>query len=116
MNLPIRLALAALLAAGAAGCADNLLPPGDVPPACASPAPLLGEKSTAPGYVVVFREGTDAVAVTRRLAEKHVFKPRHVYQYAIQGFSADMSGPALAGVRCEPQVRFVEHNGIVSVD
>ncbi|HEV2147768.1 MAG TPA: hypothetical protein VGR37_10230 [Longimicrobiaceae bacterium] len=62
-------------------------------------------------YIVRYRDGTDAAAETRRLAERHRFRPRFVYT-GISGFAADLSAHALAGVRCEPSVRSVSHDAL----
>jgi hypothetical protein len=81
---------------------------------CSSPAPLLGTKTTAPGYIVVYKEGTNVQETTQELAKKYNFTPRHVYQYALLGFSAELSAEALARIRCEPVVRNVSHNAMGS--
>jgi hypothetical protein len=48
-----------------------------------------------------------------RLAAKYGFTPRHVYEAALQGFSADLTPTAVAGIRCEASVTYVEHNAVV---
>lgn len=104
------LCLALLLAAGC----DDLLPSGvdRIATRCLHPAPLDGRfDPRAPGYVVMYRDGTDAAAETWRLALRHRFRPGHVYTVLL-GFSADLSVQALAGVRCEDSVRLVSHNGV----
>lgn len=107
--------LCALLVVGASGCTRDLLDLTGAPPACLSPAPLLGKKSAAPGYIVVYRDGTDAAAVTGRLSRKYEFTPRTVYEHAFPGFSAELSGAALAGIRCEKEVRYAEYNSVVRI-
>lgn len=88
--------------------------PVDVPVQCVTPAPLLGERDAgAPGYIVVYRPGTDPVSETNRLATRYGFTPMFVYQHALQGFGADLSASALAGVRCEPSVDHVSFNASV---
>jgi hypothetical protein len=47
-----------LLLLAATGCRWSLFPPEEGRADCPDPAPLLGEKSTVPGYIVVFRDGT----------------------------------------------------------
>lgn len=48
---------------------------------------------------------------TKRLAEMYRFDPRHVYDYSpVVGFAAELSDKALAGIRCEPVVKYVEQN------
>ncbi len=86
-----------------------------VQPSCLLPAPLLGQPNVAaPGYIVVSRPGVDPVAETARLAARYGFSPSHVYDAALLGFSADLTPTSVAGVRCEPSVSFVEHNGVVT--
>jgi hypothetical protein len=47
------------------------------------------------------------------LAERYGFTPRFIFS-SLPGFSAELTNNALAGVRCEAVVRFVEYNGMVS--
>ena len=81
---------------------------------CQQPAPLEGtpDPRTAGTYIVVFRDGTDADAAAAQLAQKFGFAPRHVYQHALQGFSAALSDAQLAGVRCDARVKYVAHDGV----
>ena len=79
-----------------------------------SPAPLHGSPDPAtPGYIVVYRDGTNADDVTDELAEAHGFTPRHVFRNALPGFAAELSDDALAAVRRHPAVKYVEHEGVV---
>jgi hypothetical protein len=78
------------------------------------PAPLHGRCSAAaPGYIVVYHDGTDADAVTDALAAAHGFTPMHVFRNALLGFSAQLSDDALDAVRRHPAVKYVEHDGPV---
>lgn len=78
------------------------------------PAPLHGRSSAAaPGYIVVYHDGTDADAVTDALAAAHAFSPKHVFRNALLGFSAQLSPDALDAVRRHPAVKYVEHDGPV---
>jgi hypothetical protein len=101
---------APVVALAAAACAGNLLPPDDPP--CASPAPLQGAPDPrAPGFIVVFRDGTDVDATVGRLTARYAFQTKHVYRSALLGFAADLTPVQLAGVRCEAEVKYVEHDG-----
>ncbi|HEY0023930.1 MAG TPA: protease inhibitor I9 family protein [Longimicrobium sp.] len=84
---------------------------------CSNAAPVLSQPdpSLANLYIVVYREGTDSRATTARLAQTHGFTPRFVYEHALLGFSAELSADALAGVRCEPEVKYVEGDKVVRV-
>lgn len=77
------------------------------------PAPLHGTPGpAAPGYIVVFVDGTDADAVVDELAAAHGFTPRHVFRNALLGFAAQLSEDALPSIRRHPAVRYVEHEGL----
>lgn len=94
------------------GC-DSLMYP---QAACDNPAPLLGQKHPqAPGYIVVYEQGTPAESTTQQLAQKYGFTPKHIYAHALSGFSATLTDNALAGLRCESVVNYVEHDGVVKV-
>ncbi|HEX2079982.1 MAG TPA: protease inhibitor I9 family protein [Longimicrobium sp.] len=84
---------------------------------CVRPAPLHGtpDPRTAGSYIVVFHDGTPSAAVTARLAGKYGFEPKHVYEHALRGFAATLSDDVVAGIRCEPEVRFVEHDAVVTI-
>jgi hypothetical protein len=77
-------------------------------------APLHGRPDpAAPGYIVVFIDGTDADVVTDALGTAHGFVPKHVFRNALLGFAAELSDDALAAVRRHPAVKYVEHEGQV---
>lgn len=84
---------------------------------CSQPAPLNGtpHPHTAGTYIVVFQDGTSVPPATARLAEKYGFQPRHVYEHALLGFSAALTDQAVAGIRCEPEVKHVSHNGVLRI-
>lgn len=76
-------------------------------------APLHGTPdAAAPGYIVVFQDGTDPDAVVDELAAAHGFTPKHVFRHALLGFAAELSADALAAVRGHPAVKYVEHEGV----
>ena len=103
---------AMIVAAVALGACDNPSSPDHLD--CAHPAPLLGHyDAAAPGFIVEYRNGIDAVAETKILAAKYHFTPTSVWTSALEGFAAEMSTQAVAGVRCEATVLEVEHNALV---
>lgn len=116
----MRILTAALLAAVLAACSGSATDAGPEMEEltafglCLQPAPLDGtpDPRTAGTYIVVFRDGTDADAAAARLARKYGFQPRHVYQHALQGFSAALTDAQLAAVRCDAEVKYVSHNGV----
>jgi hypothetical protein len=78
------------------------------------PAPLHGKPDpAAPGYIVVFVDGTDPDAVVDELAAAHGFVPKHVFRNALLGFAAELPDDALDAVRRHPAVKYVEHEGVV---
>src|SRR5262249_23626446 len=88
-----------------------------VKPPCLSPAPLLGQFDPAvPRYIAVYRDGVDPGAETDRLATKFGFQPRFVYTHALAGFSAELSPPVVASVRCEARVDYVEFDQRITID
>jgi hypothetical protein len=79
-------------------------------------APLLGSPDpAAAGYIVVFVDGTDADAVTDALSATHGFVPKHVFRHALLGFAADLADDAVDAIRRHPAVKYVEHDGPVSI-
>jgi hypothetical protein len=89
-----------------------------IAPPCADPAPITNSHDpTVQGYIVSFRDGTDAAVESARLAEVHGFSLRHVFASpSLRGFSADMSPSSLAAVRCEERVESVEFILSISVN
>lgn len=76
---------------------------------CANPAPLYGElHPETPGYIVVYRQGTDVAAETARLAARYGFVAQFVFQSAILGFSAQLTPETVSALRCEPSVQWIE--------
>jgi hypothetical protein len=69
----------------------------------------------APGYLVLFHEGVPVQATTKELADKYDFTPTSVWESAVQGFAAQLSEAAVAGIRCEPAVKLIEHNAVISL-
>ena len=80
-----------------------------------APAPLLGRADArAPGFIVVYHDTVSATTETSRLAAEYDFQPIAVWNFVLRGFAANLLPPAVAGIRCEPTVRYVEHNGILT--
>lgn len=123
LRIPMKILTAALLAAALAACSGSPTAGGAEidrsagAAQCLQPAALTGtpDPRTAGRYIVVFRDGTDAARTTQGLAQKYGFEPRHVYEHALQGFSAALTDAQLAGVRCEAAVKYVSHDGWVSI-
>jgi hypothetical protein len=75
------------------------------------PAPLRSARpqDRVPGYVFKYRDGTDPKPVTAELAARYDFTPTFVYSIT-PGFAAVVSEQALAAIRCDSRVEFVEYD------
>lgn len=114
-------ALLLLLALSAAACGTNPAGPDPrfaITPSCSRPAPLHGEPdSRIPDhYIVVFKDGVNAPATASTLAERYGFQTRFVWEHALLGFSAVMSKEAVAGVRCESSIKYIEFDAVITID
>lgn len=102
--------LTLLLLAGA--CSPDLTGPPQVPEALPSvPLPSVAQiGDVIPGrHIVVFRNAvTDAPGQARQLVETHRGTLRFTYQHALKGFAADLPDAAVAALRKNPNVEFVE--------
>jgi hypothetical protein len=80
-------------------------------PPCAAPAPLRSAfpQERVPGYIFSYRAGTNSKAVTAELAATYGFTPTFVYN-VVPGFAAVVSEQALAGIRCDSRIEFVEYD------
>lgn len=82
-----------------------------VTPPCPTPAPLGGWGHPAhPSYIVVFHEGVAPRAETERLSQVYGFVPRSVYERALLGFAATLTPEVVARLRCEPTVKYIDHD------
>ncbi|MCU0870637.1 MAG: protease inhibitor I9 family protein [Burkholderiales bacterium] len=120
----LRAVACVLVAAALGGCADSAATSEPEPfttlrvltPACASPAPLLGQPHPrAPSVIVIFRAGVAPLSETARLAAKYGFTPTHTYVSALSGFAAQVTSETLARLRCESSVELIEHDQVVTI-
>ncbi|HST58283.1 MAG TPA: S8 family peptidase [Longimicrobium sp.] len=84
------------------------------------PAPLL---SAAAGqgirdrYIVVFHDGTqDAPGLAGRLVSAHGGTLHHTYRSALRGFAATLPPAAVNALRRNPNVAYVEQDGIATAN
>jgi hypothetical protein len=68
----------------------------------------------APLFIIEYKAGTDPVATTAMLGTKYSFSAKNLYT-APPGFAAELSTAAVQGLRCEPSVRLIEHDGFVTL-
>jgi subtilisin family serine protease len=102
-----------------AACAE---PPGTpLPPVQAlQDAPLLmarGPDGVQGQYIVVFRDDVDDVdAKAQEKALRGNGKLKHTYRAAIKGFAAELSDEAVAELRRDPDVAYIEQDQTVSIN
>ena len=96
-----------------AGCAEGPIPtePDSADEFAASARPAVG----ADDWIVVFRDDVqDPPGLARRLASESGATLRHVYSHALRGFAATIPAQALEGLRRNPNIDFVERDGVVT--
>jgi PKD repeat protein len=82
----------------------------------ASAAQPAGSAERSP-VIVVFRDDVaDAAGLTRQLGRAFGFSPRYTYQHAIKGFAATIPGSAASAIARNPNVAWVEADGVVQLD
>lgn len=68
------------------------------------------------GYIVVFkRDVADVEAKANALAAEHGAKPGWVYTSALKGFSVELPEQAIEGLRHNPNVDYIEPDGIAAI-
>ena len=110
---------APVVMAVAAGCADT--PPTIVSPGETSTGAIAPLRSSAPErrirdrYIVVFHNRTeDAPGLAKRLVAAHGGTLHYTYRSALRGFAATLPPQAVEAVRRNPNVAYVEEDGIAS--
>lgn len=115
----LRLRHFAASALALAACADQ---PGPSSLAGPAPAPLLSagpaDQSLQDRYIVVFKPSVRDVdaAVDQLVRENGIVQVHYRYRAALQGFAATLPAQALEGVRRNPNVEFVEADGLATID
>jgi subtilisin family serine protease len=86
-----------------------------MPVVAVSAAPATGGGERSP-MIVVFRDGVaDPAGLTRQLAGSLGFSPRYTYRDAIKGFAADLPAAAVTALARNPNVAYVEADGIAQI-
>jgi subtilisin family serine protease len=103
----------------AAACADPVTSPSAAP---AGEAPSLARQAAPaeviPGsYIVVFADDVDdAEGKARDKAGRARGRLKHAYKNVIKGFAAELSDAAVAELRADPEVAYVEPDQVVTID
>jgi len=67
-------------------------------------------------WIVVFRDDTvDPPGLARRLVAENGGTIRHTYTHALRGFAGSLPPQAIDGIRRNPQVAYVEPDGIATI-
>src|SRR5687767_14237963 len=108
-----RIALALSVVIALTACADQLDTPTGPDPA--ADAPVLaapdGRGPVADRWIVVFR--SDALLppdVADQLVRQHGGRVTHRYQRVLRGFAAELPAPAVAALRRNPLVAYIEED------
>ncbi len=68
-------------------------------------------------YIIVLEDRVeDPDAVADELVKASKGRKKHVYSKALKGFSADLSEKAALEIAADPRVKYVEEDGVVSID
>jgi subtilisin family serine protease len=110
----IAVVLSALLLAACAETATTPTAPLSQGPTL---APLLrgGPDAIAGTYIVVLKDEVDARGKAKEKAERKGGTLKHAYAAVLNGFAAELSEEALAEMRADPDVSYVEEDQEVSI-
>ena len=80
-------------------------------------APVTQAAGGKDRFIVVLKDSViSPVGVATKHGKKYDADVDHVYKHALKGYSAKLSRAEVAELRADPQVRFVERDGIASID
>ncbi len=99
------------------GCQDDPLPTEPVleTDLSAMTASVQEAGIGADDWIVVFKDGThDPPGLAKKLTAEHGGTVRSTYQHVLRGFSGKIPPQAIEGIRRNPNVDFVEQDGIVT--
>ncbi|HEX8671688.1 MAG TPA: S8 family peptidase, partial [Longimicrobium sp.] len=67
-------------------------------------------------YIVVFHPGADAAGAARQVVAAHGGELHYTYSRALTGFAATLPAAAVEALRRNPQVRYVQEDGIATIN
>jgi hypothetical protein len=112
LNAALRLA-AVLFCLALCGCRSLAF---DVAPTCAQPAPLFGKYDRrAPGYGIELKDTAQDFWPTVGRWEREYSLHVDSKQYLFNMIQVTMTPGEVARLRCDPAVKFIEHNGVVLI-
>ncbi len=83
---------------------------------CKNPVDLNGQfDPKAPGYIVVFNDNIDAKEEVERLKSIYALQVSHIYDSALNGFSASMSDDTREKLRCEKTIKYIQYDQSISL-
>jgi subtilisin family serine protease len=86
---------------------------------CAIAPGAANAQEPIPGqYIVVLKDGTSTTTAvkSRERARSHGGDVQHVYSQVLKGYSAKLDNQALAAVKADPNVAYVEQDRVVKLD
>ncbi|MEV6862821.1 S8 family serine peptidase [Streptosporangium subroseum] len=83
-----------------------------IPPAAA----IAAAPDPVGSYIVVLRDGADPSALAGTQARSRGAAVDKIFNHALHGYSAKMSATAAATIARDPQVQFVQPDGVVSIN
>ncbi|HEY6073998.1 MAG TPA: S8 family peptidase, partial [Anaerolineales bacterium] len=102
-----------------AACTENPASP----PSVATPAPgavsfARADNAPIPGrYIVVFKDDVEDVdGQVQQISNRHGAKVTHTYRSALKGMAVSLSDAAVAALRNEPNVAYVEQDQTASIN
>jgi subtilisin family serine protease len=113
-----RVALVAGLTMTLFACRDAVAPvkPSDNQFEFGAPPQTRANEKIKDEYIVVFRSNVqDVPSEVSGLARRHTLSPRHFYRSGIKGFAGHMTAEVAQQIAEDPNVAYVQQNGVVSV-
>jgi hypothetical protein len=88
----------------------------ELPARRVNPVPIGGKADPrAPAYIVLLENNVEVKAEVARLEKRYGFTHTHLYDmHGFKGFAAVMTEAAVEGLRWEPAVKTIEHDGVAS--